>query len=181
MYNKNNVEANTIYIYRERKWFHILARQIVFQGHWNTNPRQFSWNVIILHFKIQMQCDLIIKYQSCDFSQCFMAKCLAMQPMTILIVCTRNDMNFKHSINTFRWKQNGRRFADDIFKFIFWLWLCFDLNITELGSYEQSSVGVNNGLAPNRRPGRRLDIKMLSYQYREPHVKDKMVSRPSYL
>ena len=29
--------------------------------------------------------------------------------------------------------------------------------------------------------GGRLNIKMLSYQYRDPHVKDKTVSRPSYL
>ena len=29
--------------------------------------------------------------------------------------------------------------------------------------------------------GRRLNIKMLSYQYRDPHVKDKMVLGPSYL
>ena len=27
----------------------------------------------------------------------------------------------------------------------------------------------------------RLNIKMSSYQYRDPHVKDKTVSRPSYL
>ena len=31
------------------------------------------------------------------------------------------------------------------------------------------------------RPGGRLNIKMSSYQYRDPHVKDKRVSRPSYL
>ena len=31
------------------------------------------------------------------------------------------------------------------------------------------------------RPGCRLNIKMWSYQYRDPHVKDKTVSRPSYL
>ena len=30
-------------------------------------------------------------------------------------------------------------------------------------------------------PGDRLNIKMSSYQYRDPHVKDKTVSRPSYL
>ena len=30
-------------------------------------------------------------------------------------------------------------------------------------------------------PGGRLNIKMSSYQFRDPHVKDKMVSRPSYL
>ena len=30
-------------------------------------------------------------------------------------------------------------------------------------------------------PGDRLDIKMLSYQYRDPRVKDKMVSPLSYL
>ena len=30
------------------------------------------------------------------------------------------------------------------------------------------------------RPGNRLSIKMLSYQYRDPHVKDKTASRPSY-
>ena len=30
-------------------------------------------------------------------------------------------------------------------------------------------------------PGGRLNIKMLSYQYRDPHVKDKTVARPSYL
>ena len=29
--------------------------------------------------------------------------------------------------------------------------------------------------------GGRLNIKMLSYQYEDPHVKDKMVLRPSYL
>ena len=29
--------------------------------------------------------------------------------------------------------------------------------------------------------GGRLNIKMSSYQYRDPHVKDKTVSRPSYL
>ena len=29
--------------------------------------------------------------------------------------------------------------------------------------------------------GGRLNIKMLSYQYRDPYVKDKTVSRPSYL
>ena len=28
--------------------------------------------------------------------------------------------------------------------------------------------------------GGRLNIKMLSYQYRDPHVEDKTVSRPSY-
>ena len=28
--------------------------------------------------------------------------------------------------------------------------------------------------------GGRLNIKMSSYQYRDPHVKDKMVSRPFY-
>ena len=32
-----------------------------------------------------------------------------------------------------------------------------------------------------RRPGGRLDLKMPSYQYRDPHGKDKTVSRPSYL
>ena len=31
------------------------------------------------------------------------------------------------------------------------------------------------------RPGDRLNIKMSSYQYRDPHVKDKTVSRSSYL
>ena len=30
-------------------------------------------------------------------------------------------------------------------------------------------------------PRPHLNIKMLSYQYSDPHVKDKMVSRPSYL
>ena len=30
-------------------------------------------------------------------------------------------------------------------------------------------------------PGGRLNIKMSSYQYRDPHVKDKTVLRPSYL
>ena len=30
-------------------------------------------------------------------------------------------------------------------------------------------------------PGGRLNIKMSSYQYTDPHVKDKTVSRPSYL
>ena len=30
-------------------------------------------------------------------------------------------------------------------------------------------------------PGSHLNIKMSSYQYRDPHVKDKTVSRPSYL
>ena len=30
-------------------------------------------------------------------------------------------------------------------------------------------------------PGDRLNIKMSSYQYRDPHVNDKTVSRPSYL
>ena len=29
-------------------------------------------------------------------------------------------------------------------------------------------------------PGGHLNIKMLSYQYRDPHVKDKTVSRPSF-
>ena len=29
--------------------------------------------------------------------------------------------------------------------------------------------------------GGRLNIKISSYQYRDPHVKEKMVSRPSYL
>ena len=29
--------------------------------------------------------------------------------------------------------------------------------------------------------GGQLNIKMPSYQYRDPHVKDKTVSRPSYL
>ena len=29
--------------------------------------------------------------------------------------------------------------------------------------------------------GSRLNIKMSSYQYREPHTKDKTVLRPSYL
>ena len=32
-----------------------------------------------------------------------------------------------------------------------------------------------------RETGDRLNIKMLSYPYRDPHVKDKTVSRPSYL
>ena len=32
-----------------------------------------------------------------------------------------------------------------------------------------------------KRPGGRLNVKMSSYQYRDPHVKDKTVSRPSYL
>ena len=31
------------------------------------------------------------------------------------------------------------------------------------------------------KPGGRLNIKMLSYQYRDPHIEDKTVSRPSYL
>ena len=30
-------------------------------------------------------------------------------------------------------------------------------------------------------PGGSLSSKMLSYQYRDPHVKDKRVSQPSYL
>ena len=30
------------------------------------------------------------------------------------------------------------------------------------------------------RPGDRLNIKMSSYQYRDPHVTDETVSRPSY-
>ena len=33
----------------------------------------------------------------------------------------------------------------------------------------------------SRRSGGRLSVKMSSYQYREPHVKDKMAPRPSYL
>ena len=32
-----------------------------------------------------------------------------------------------------------------------------------------------------KEPGDRLNIKMSSYQYRNLHVKDKTVSRPSYL
>ena len=29
--------------------------------------------------------------------------------------------------------------------------------------------------------GGRLNVKMLSYQYMDPHVKDRMVPRPSYI
>ena len=32
-----------------------------------------------------------------------------------------------------------------------------------------------------QQPGDHLNIKMSSYKYRDPHVKDKTVSRPSYL
>ena len=32
-----------------------------------------------------------------------------------------------------------------------------------------------------REPGGRLSIKMPSYQYKDPHVKDKTVLRPFYL
>ena len=41
----------------------------------------------------------------------------------------------------------------------------------------QMSANWNSKLAL----GGRLNMKMLSYQYRDPNVKDKMVSRPSYL
>ena len=42
----------------------------------------------------------------------------------------------------------------------------FAVHIQYVGSYDS---------------GDRFNIKMLSYQYRDPHVKDKTVSRPSYL
>ena len=40
---------------------------------------------------------------------------------------------------------------------------------------------VNSKICVYLVPGGRLNIKMLSYQYRDSHVKDKTVSRPSYL
>ena len=41
-------------------------------------------------------------------------------------------------------------------------------------------IGYWNGAQPGRW-GDRLNIKMSSYQYRDPHVKDKTLSQPSYL
>ena len=52
----------------------------------------------------------------------------------------------------------------------------------------QQTQQIEHDIAENRevtkkkrRPRGRLSIKMSSYQYRDPHVKDKAVSLPSYL
>ena len=42
-------------------------------------------------------------------------------------------------------------------------------------------TGIGIPIINLRRPGGRLNINMSSYQNRDPHVKDKTVSRPSYL
>ena len=58
------------------------------------------------------------------------------------------------TINTLRPRQDGRRFVDDIFKFIFREWniFYFDLNCTEVCSqvsnWQQASIGSDSGLAP---------------------------------
>ena len=45
----------------------------------------------------------------------------------------------------------------------------------------QDDSSLNLLAQPLRQAGGRLNMKMLSYQYRDPHVKDKTVLRPSYL
>ena len=50
------------------------------------------------------------------------------------------------------------------------------------GKFQSDTTIVIHNLATSRiRSGGRLNINMSSYQYRDPHVKDKTVSRPSYL
>ena len=48
------------------------------------------------------------------------------------------------------------------------------LNHVSKGGYREF------GLFNETDPGGRLNIKMPSYQYRDPRVKDKTISRPSY-
>ena len=61
-------------------------------------------------------------------------------------------------VNILRPKQNGHHFTDDIFKRIFveWKLSYFGSNFTEICSqgsnYQYTSIGSDDGLAPNRRP-----------------------------
>ena len=41
--------------------------------------------------------------------------------------------------------------------------------------------GICHNIVLKKAAGARLNIKIPSYQYRDPHVKEKTVSRPSYL
>ena len=52
-------------------------------------------------------------------------------------------------------------------------------NIFALG--HQCWWGVDQMWKDTDQPGDRLNIKMSSYQYRDPHAKDKTVLQPSYL
>ena len=52
-----------------------------------------------------------------------------------------------------------------------------DDSLALLGAVYQSHLST---LFPMT-PGDRLNIKMSSYQYRDPHIKDKTISRPSDL
>ena len=51
----------------------------------------------------------------------------------------------------------------------------------KLGHAIQVLIGAKLGPTHLKRPEDRLNMKMSSYQYRDPHVIDKTVSRPSYL
>ena len=48
------------------------------------------------------------------------------------------------------------------------------IHVSKRGYWQHKSQGIKG-------PGDRLNIKMLSYQYGDPHVKDKTVSWLSYL
>ena len=63
-------------------------------------------------------------------------------------------------------------------------------NITAIALYKgpRDFQNFNGDFIPSlkkkqnrKQSGGRLNINMSSYQYRDPHVKDKTVSRPSYL
>ena len=58
------------------------------------------------------------------------------------------------SVNTLKPRQNGRHFADDIFKCIFlnenvWIPIKFSMKFVPKGPI--NSIGADNGLAPDRR------------------------------
>ena len=65
--------------------------------------------------------------------------------------CIKND------VNTLRPRQNGRHFADDVFKHILlnenaWISIKISLNFVSKGPINNiSSIGSDNGLAPTRR------------------------------
>ena len=65
-------------------------------------------------------------------------------------------MNPPTSFSTLRARQNGHRFANDIFKPFAWMkCLNFDWNFTDVCSqgsnWQNASIGPDNGLATNRR------------------------------
>ena len=80
---------------------------------------------------------------------------------TLGVVLITNVMSLHHAVsvylNTFRLRQNGHHFADDIFKYIHLngIYSIFYTNFFEICSqwsnYRYASIGSDDGLSPSRR------------------------------